>query len=148
MLGFCVAVGSWLLYTSARVARSRTRLELDRLYGARDLDELRVEYDRIAGEYDGELVGAMGYQSHRRVAAATRKLLPPEARILDVGAGTGLLGAELAEAGFTVSTVSISPGMLAEARRTGVYGDLREGRLRDDSRTSRAATTASSPRAC
>ena len=133
MIGFCLVVGGWLLYTSARVARSRTPLELDRLYGARDLDELRGEYDRIAGAYDGELVGAMGYQSHRRVAAATRNLLPPDARILDVGAGTGLLGAELAEAGFTrLDGLDLSPGMLAEARRKGVYGDLREGRLGDE----------------
>ena len=132
MLGCCVAVGGWLLYTSARVARSRTPVELDRLYGARDLDELRSEYDRIASAYDGELVEAMGYQSHRRVAAATRRLLPPDARILDAGAGTGLLGLELAEAGFTrLDAFDLSPGMLAEARRKGVYGDVREGRLGD-----------------
>jgi MFS family permease len=129
MIGFCTVVGGWLLYTGARVSRRRTAVDLDRLYGARDLDELRSEYDRVAPAYDEELEG-MGYRSPSAVANVARRLLPTDGRILDVGAGTGLLGAQLAKAGFAhLDALDLSSSMLAEARRKRVYGELREGRL-------------------
>jgi SAM-dependent methyltransferase len=54
------------------------------------------------------------------------------ALILDAGAGTGLLGAALAELGFTsLDALDLSPAMLAEARRKGIYGRLTEARLGD-----------------
>ena len=60
------------------------------------------------------------------------RLLDTSSRILDVGAGTGLLGAALRERGFTVlDALDLSPAMLAEAERKGVYGTLREARLGD-----------------
>ncbi|HEX4745687.1 MAG TPA: class I SAM-dependent methyltransferase [Gaiellaceae bacterium] len=60
------------------------------------------------------------------------RLLEPDARILDAGAGTGLLGAALRELGFTrLDALDLSPAMLAEAKRKGIYGTLTEGRLGD-----------------
>ncbi|MGH3065286.1 MAG: MFS transporter [Gaiellaceae bacterium] len=133
LIGFCGLVGGWLLYTHARVARRGSKVDLDRLYGARDLAELRSEYDRIASAYERELVHGMGYRSPEAVATVARKLVQADARVLDVGAGTGLLGVALAEAGFSrLDGLDLSPRMLAEARRKGVYRDLREGRLGDD----------------
>ncbi len=130
MIAFCGLVGGWLLYTHSRVARQGTKVDLDRLYGARDLAELRSEYDRIATAYDRELVDHMGYRSPEAVATVARRLLPADARILDVGAGTGLLGVALAWAGFSsLDGLDLSPRMLAEARRKEIYGDLREGTL-------------------
>jgi MFS family permease len=134
MVGLCGVFGFWLLRmdrrSDARVPASA--IDLDRLYGAGDLDELRGEYERIAAAYDGELVDRMGYRSPRAVAAVAQELLPANARILDVGAGTGLLGVALAEAGFTrLDALDLSPAMLAEAAHKRVYGDLREGRLGD-----------------
>ena len=130
MIGFCGLIGGWLLYMSSHVARPRAAVDLERLYGARDLDELRSEYDRIAAAYDNELVDGMGYRSPHAVAKVAASLLPRDAHILDVGAGTGLLGAELARAGFTrLDGLDLSPGMLEEARRKRVYGELRERRL-------------------
>jgi MFS family permease len=128
MILSCVLFGLWLL----RADRSR-RVELDRLYGAGDLEELRGEYDRIASAYDTELIHGMGYRSPVAVTAVARRLLPPDARILDAGAGTGLLGVALAEAGFgRLDGLDLSPGMLAEAARKRVYDELREGRLGDE----------------
>ena len=75
----------------------------------------------------------MGYRSPAAVAGVARRLLPADARILDVGAGTGLLGVALADAGFaSLDGLDLSPAMLAEAERKGVYGELREGRLGDE----------------
>jgi predicted TPR repeat methyltransferase len=105
---------------------------VERLYGARDLDELRDEYERIASAYDHDLAGPLDYTSPEAVVTVCSRLLARDARILDVGAGTGLLGVGLAEAGFEhLDALDLSPAMLAEAERKGVYGELREGRLGD-----------------
>jgi len=133
LMAFCGLVGGWLLYMHARVTRPRSEVDLDRLYGARDLAELRSEYDRIATAYDTELIDGMGYRAPGEVATVARRLLPADARILDVGAGTGLLGVALVEAGFArLDGLDLSPGMLAEARRKAVYGDLREATLGEE----------------
>jgi SAM-dependent methyltransferase len=135
MMFFCALGGAWLVRPGRgrkRVATPSPRVGLDRLYGARDLDELSEEYERIATRYDAELVDGMGYRAPEAVAEAVRRLVDRNARILDVGAGTGLLGVALADAGFThVDGMDLSPGMLAQAAQKRVYGDLREGRLGD-----------------
>ena len=57
-------------------------------------------------------------------------MLSAEARILDAGAGTGLLGAALRDRGFrTLDGLDLSPAMLAEAGRKCVYRSLVEARL-------------------
>ena len=63
-------------------------------------------------------------------AAVCARLLDRNAQILDVGAGTGLLGMALVDLGFTtLDALDLSPAMLAEAERKGIYGTLTEGRL-------------------
>jgi MFS family permease len=162
MIGWCGLFGLWLLRADPNrrgTARPEAVVDLERLYGARDLGELREEYDRIASAYDRELIDGMGYRSPDAVTAVARRLLPEDARILDVGAGTGLLGVALAEVGFTrLDALDMSPGMLAEAARKRVYHELREGRLGDDLEFRSAAydgvvaagvlTTGHAPAAC
>jgi 2-polyprenyl-3-methyl-5-hydroxy-6-metoxy-1,4-benzoquinol methylase len=69
--------------------------------------------------------------SDARVRTAWRALLQdalpaPPARVLDVGCGTGSVAVLLAELGFTVQGIDLSPRMLeqaaAKARRVGVPG--------------------------
>lgn len=138
MIVWCGLFGSWLLRTDrgrkASAARQRdSTVDLEKLYGARDIDELRSEYDRIAHAYDTELVEGMGYRSPEAVTAVAQRLLPRDARILDAGAGTGLLGVALAEAGFTrLDGLDLSPVMLAEAARKNVYHELYEAKLGDE----------------
>jgi MFS family permease len=130
LIACCGACGLWLLTAGRR--RPRPSVDLGRLYGAPDLDQLRSEYDRIAAAYDADLVDGMGYRSPGAVTGVARRVLPSDARILDAGAGTGLLGVALARAGFTrLDGLDLSPGMLAEAARKNVYADLREARLGD-----------------
>ena len=115
MIACCAALGIWLLRASPR-SQPSSAVDLDRLYGAGSSDELRGEYERIASAYDDELIRGMGYRSPAAVAGVARRLLPVEARILDVGAGTGLLGVALADAGFdSLDGLDLSPAMLAEA---------------------------------
>jgi predicted TPR repeat methyltransferase len=72
----------------------------------------------------------MDYRSPAAVAVVCARLLERNARLLDVGAGTGLLGAALAELGFTLlDALDLSPAMLAEASRKGVYAELTEAAL-------------------
>jgi len=137
LIGCCGAFGLWLLRLDRSRADSRpgrnTAVDLVRLYGARNHDELRAEYDRIAPAYDAELVDGMGYRSPAAVTEVAQRLLARDGRILDAGAGTGLLGVALAEAGFTrLEALDLSAGMLAEAARKSVYGELHEAKLGDE----------------
>jgi MFS family permease len=132
MIGVCIIVGVWLLH-AGRLARARAEedgVDLTRLYGATDLETLRGEYDRIAAAYDAGVGDAMAYTSPDALAEVAGRLLERDARILDAGAGTGLLGLALARSGFhRLDGLDMSPGMLREARRKGVYDDLRVGTL-------------------
>jgi SAM-dependent methyltransferase/MFS family permease len=135
MILWCALAGMWLF----RAGPSRRRVEaavpdvdLHRLYDATSVDELRDEYDRIAASYDTWLIDDMGYRSPSSVVDVARRLLSSDARILDAGAGTGLLGHELAQAGFTnLEGLDMSGEMLSQAAGKGVYRDLREGMLGD-----------------
>ena len=132
MIMVCALVGLWLLRAGRQASAPRVAVDLSRLYGAVDLDELRSEYDRIASAYDVGVGEKMGYASPDAVAAVAERLLAPNASILDAGAGTGLLGVALTGAGFgRLDGIDLSAGMLDEAARKGVYRDLREGRLGD-----------------
>jgi SAM-dependent methyltransferase len=107
-------------------------VDLSRLYGARDLDELREEYDRIAGLYDADTGDGWGWLGPAMVLDAAVRVVPRDALALDAGAGTGLLGVAMREAGYTrLHAMDMSLGMLAEAERKGVYLELHEGRLGD-----------------
>jgi ubiquinone/menaquinone biosynthesis C-methylase UbiE len=79
-------------------------------------DRARVFYDTIAANYDA-LLDTTEARQHRdcfwRLAAA---LLPPNARVLDFGAGTGVDAAHLAASGHTVTAYDVSPGMMAVLR--------------------------------
>jgi len=103
--------------------------DLQRLYAARDLDELRAEYDRIATMYDGE---GWDWLGPAMIVEQVQRLVPRHSLLLDAGAGTGQLGVVLRKAGYLrVDAMDMSPGMLAEATAKGVYANLREGRLGD-----------------
>jgi len=80
----------------------------------------------------------MGYPDPKYVAKFVDKYTKKnnwnatKVNILDLGCGTGLVGKNLAESGFTnIYGVDISPNMLEEASFKGVYRELDEHTLGD-----------------
>jgi len=83
-------------------------------------------FDGMALEFEQQL-RKLGYQD--TLGALARMLLPllprdRPARVLDLGCGTGLMGAELAPCGARITGVDLSAGMLARAQARGVYAQL------------------------
>jgi demethylmenaquinone methyltransferase/2-methoxy-6-polyprenyl-1,4-benzoquinol methylase len=86
--------------------------------GAAKRRSVDAMFDRIAPRYDrmNRLISCgQDVRWRRRVVAALE--LPPGARVLDVGCGTGDLGRELASAGHRPIGLDRSAGMLAAADR-------------------------------
>jgi len=97
---------------------------LDRVYA--DPGDKRALYDDWAASYDSDLLDDLGYVAHleacRRLQARVTDL---DARILDAGCGTGLVGRQLQQAGYrNLHGSDYSPGMLDKARASGAYRSL------------------------
>ncbi|MDP9138189.1 MAG: methyltransferase domain-containing protein [Pseudomonadota bacterium] len=88
--------------------------------------EAREFYDAWAETYDDDVYGTLGVIGTTRIAALLGKFAANrDLHILDVGCGTGAGGKALRELGFAVvDGLDLSPGMLAVARRRGVYRHL------------------------
>ena len=97
------------------------------VYEAPDRQELQKRYDVWAKEYDRDLAESFGYIGPRLGAEYFAKHVAKDAHVLDAGAGTGLVGIELARLGYkNIDGMDMSQGMLDEARQKGVYRDLRQ----------------------
>lgn len=89
------------------------------------VDPERV-YDNWSSEYDADLIGEYGYVAPQIAANEfVRRVDSKSATIIDLGCGTGLAGRELKNRGYyCIGGADISTGMLAQARRHGVYRQL------------------------
>jgi predicted TPR repeat methyltransferase len=89
---------------------------------------VQAAFDRFGPEYH-EAILASGVPAG--AARALMPLLTPDARGIDLGCGSGVLGLALREQGLQtpLDGVDLSPGMLELARRTGAYGDLVQANL-------------------
>ncbi|MFQ5545757.1 MAG: class I SAM-dependent DNA methyltransferase [Acidiferrobacterales bacterium] len=103
--------------------RKRSRSLLERAYDLRTSDEARSLYRDWATSYDTDLVDPLGYVGPQRVAdIAAARCRDPNAHILDVGCGTGLVGQRLAYLGYTkLDGLDFSQEMLDVARTKNVY---------------------------
>jgi predicted TPR repeat methyltransferase len=101
---------------------------LDRAYSLKNVDDARALYDEWAETYDEELVDDNGYVAPRIVVDAfAEQFADKDARIIDIGCGTGLAGEVLAGYGFSnVDGLDLSAGMLRVAERRRVYRELVE----------------------
>ena len=100
------------------------------VYASKDYDELTGKYDDWASQYDADLK-ALGFTGPRRGAETLARFVPDkEAKLLDAGAGTGMVGEELAALGYKrVTALDLSPGMLMTANEKFVYEELVVGEL-------------------
>lgn len=91
-------------------------------------DSLKL-YAGWADSYDESFASEMDYQSPRRVAEAY-VTAGGRGNVLDVGAGTGLVGEALRDLGVSpIHALDLSPEMLEVARGKGVYEQLMTGDL-------------------
>lgn len=91
---------------------------------------VRSLFDQYAPRFDAHLTQALGYRGPELVAAALRQVCETRGRqfhfdnVLDLGCGTGLMAKALTPHFDTVHGVDLSPGMIAQARNTGLYHGL------------------------
>ncbi len=85
-------------------------------------------FDDWAPTYDHDLVNEMGYVADAEACRRLEALVPDrQARILDAGCGTGLVGRRLRQAGYTeIHGSDYSQKMLAEALSSGAYRSLQQ----------------------
>lgn len=92
------------------------------VYASKDTNELEERYNQWASKYDSDLEKDFGWYGPKLAADVFTKYVATSTRILDAGAGTGLVGKELKERGYgAIVAMDLSEGMLAEARKTGAY---------------------------
>ncbi|MFM7332830.1 MAG: class I SAM-dependent DNA methyltransferase [Tabrizicola sp.] len=101
--------------------------DLDEAYQIDGPDGARRMYGDWAATYDDSFGTAWGYIAPREIAAILAGEVGPEAEILDIGAGTGLVAEHLR--GRVVDAIDITPEMLDIARPKGLYRNLMLGDL-------------------
>lgn len=85
-------------------------------------------FDHYSAEFDDHLVGQLQYQAHRVLAELLPMAEPSRfARVLDLGCGTGLCGAELRARADWLAGIDVSAAMLERARQRGVFDELTQG---------------------
>ncbi len=85
-------------------------------------------FDDWASTYDQDLVDDLGYVADAEACRLFMSLvIDRQARILDAGCGTGLVGRRLKKAGYTnIHGNDYSEKMLDQARATGAYRSLQQ----------------------
>lgn len=97
------------------------------VYASENNRQLEERYDEWSKEYDDDLSDDFGYVMPRMAAETFEHFVPKDARILDAGAGTGLVGVELNRLGYTcIEAMDMSRGMLEEAKAKNVYGAMHQ----------------------
>lgn len=93
---------------------------------------VRALFDAYAPRFDRHLVGGLAYRGPDLLVEALDALVgsgTPLGRVIDLGCGTGLVGAALGHRPTHLTGIDLSPRMLAEAARRGGYHRLVEGEL-------------------
>jgi predicted TPR repeat methyltransferase len=96
---------------------------LDKVYTAKNHEELMEAYKGWATDYDADTVGQFGYVAHVVSAEALHAAVnDTDAYVLDAGCGTGLVAEELARKGYTrMDALDYSREMLDEAESKKLY---------------------------
>jgi predicted TPR repeat methyltransferase len=89
---------------------------------------VRRLFDSSAATFDRDLVSKLGYGIPREMVEALRAVEAAPGNpwdVLDLGCGTGLVGAEVAPYSGALVGVDLAPNMIERARGRGIYTDLR-----------------------
>ena len=106
-----------------------TKPDLDSAYALGGKEETREFYKAWAETYDQTFAQDRGYRSPAEVARRFRAAADGNEPVLDVGAGTGLIGQEMA--GTRIDALDLSPEMLEVARKKGLYRNLIQANLKE-----------------
>lgn len=100
---------------------------LEKVYNAKNREELAEGYDLWAENYDQDLM-RFGYKMPAIMTGyAGRYLTPDDGTILDAGAGTGIAGELLSVLGYTdLVGIDLSQGMLDVAAKKNLYSELHQ----------------------
>ena len=97
------------------------------VYAAETSAQLSERYDHWAEDYDADIKDVFDWRAPGQAVEFFAKYVSRGYRILDAGAGTGLAGQALASLGYeNLEAMDMSPGMLDQARKKGVYKDLHQ----------------------
>lgn len=108
--------------------------DLNDLYGAESLEDLRGHYDAWAERYEADSL-RFGRMAPPVAAGYVGRHTPLGTRgpVMDIGCGTGVMGDILTVLGLgPLDGVDLSPGMLTVAARKGVYRNLLEAAVGPD----------------
>lgn len=95
------------------------------VYAAPNVEELTKRYDQWAQDYDRDMTEVFGSVGPQKTVDVFVNHVPTDAKILDVGTGTGLVGEILYQKGYHhIDGLDISLKMMDEARKKGVYGSF------------------------
>lgn len=102
-----------------------TENKVQLVYSSQNNQELSKNYDVWAKDYEQDLEDEFGYFAPQPAVEVLAKYLPKPAKILDAGAGTGLVGQFLNQRGYeNLEGIDLSPGMLEIARKHNIYKAL------------------------
>ena len=97
------------------------------VYAARNNREFEARYDEWADESDKDLLEEFEWLAPQMTVGSFTRHVARDARILDAGVGTGLVGECLIDAGYRdLQGIDLSAGMLDVARGKGFYGELQQ----------------------
>ncbi len=89
-------------------------------------------FDGSADTFDQHLLQELHYDTPRRLLEILMQFASPAGKswaVLDLGCGTGLVGAAIAPHACRLTGVDLSPKMLEQARRRGIYQRLEQSEL-------------------
>ncbi|HEY6923574.1 MAG TPA: methyltransferase [Steroidobacteraceae bacterium] len=89
---------------------------------------VRQLFDASAATFDRELLSKLGYAIPREMVDALRSVEgapTPPWDVLDLGCGTGLVGARIAPYARQLVGIDLAPNMIEHARARNIYTDLR-----------------------
>jgi predicted TPR repeat methyltransferase len=117
---------------TARDNRFLVLLQLKRVSRIAD-HALQALFDEAAPKYDELMLSVLQYRGHANVRELALEVLPRRAgwRIMDLGCGTGLVGAALKDfaQGGRLDGLDLAPKMIETARARGIYDALILGDL-------------------